>query len=148
MMRIKPKYLPKVLLCVPLFGLFGVAASLIYSFDVFWQLQSGRYILETGQFLYAGTSSLAAEAPRFVKLITEFTQQMKDLGPLGKAEGLSADELKERLQKGLEVVSAQAVRVSYGNASKAVRKDGIWTDEHIGEIINTKMAKSLEKALG
>ena len=90
----------------------------------------------------------AAEAPRFVQLITEFTQQMKDLGPLGKAEGLSEDELKERLQKGLEVVSKQAVRVSFGNATKAVRKDAIWTDEHIGEIINTKMAKSLEKALG
>jgi len=90
----------------------------------------------------------AAEAPRFVQLITEFTQQMKDLGPLGKAEGLSGEELKERLQKGLEVVSTQAVRVSYGNATKAVRKDGIWTHEHIDEIINTKMAKSLEKALG
>ena len=90
----------------------------------------------------------AAEAPRFVQLITDFTQQMKELGPLGKAEGLSDDELKERLQKGLDVVSKQAVRVSFGNATKAVRKDAIWTDEHIGEIINTKMAKSLEKALG
>ncbi len=90
----------------------------------------------------------AAEAPRFVKLITDFTNQMKKLGPLGKAEGLSGDELKERLQKGLEVVSAQTVRVSFGNATKAVRKDGIWTNEHISEIINTKMAKSLEKALG
>ena len=90
----------------------------------------------------------AAEAPRFVNLITEFTQQMKELGPLGKAEGLSEEELKERLEKGLEVVSAQAVRVSYGNATKTVRKDGVWTHEHIGEIINTKMEKSLAKALG
>lgn len=90
----------------------------------------------------------AAEAPRFVQLITNFTQEMKKLGPLGKAEGLSPDELKERLEKGLEVVSKQAVRVSFGNATKAVRKDAIWTHEHIGEIINTKMAKSLEKALG
>ena len=90
----------------------------------------------------------AAEAPRFVQLITDFTQQMQELGPIGKAEGLSEDELKERLQKGLDIVSKQAVRISFGNASKAVRKDGIWTDEHIGEIINTKMAKSLEKALG
>ena len=90
----------------------------------------------------------AAEAPRFVQLITDFTQQMKELGPLGQAEGFSAEELKERLQKGLDVVSKQAVRVSFGNASKAVRKDAIWTQEHIGEIINTKMAKSLEKALG
>lgn len=90
----------------------------------------------------------AAEAPRFVQLITEFTRQMRELGPLGKAEGLSEEELQERLRKGLEVVSAQAVRVSYGNATKAIRKDAIWTDEHIGEIINTKMAKSLEKSMG
>ncbi|GAB4341570.1 MAG: hypothetical protein Kow0089_16010 [Desulfobulbaceae bacterium] len=90
----------------------------------------------------------AAEAPRFVNLITEFTQQMRELGPLGKAEGLSPEELQERLRKGLEVVSAQTVRVSFGNATKAVRKDGIWTHEHIGEVINTKMAKSLEKAFG
>ena len=87
----------------------------------------------------------AAEAPRFVKLITDFTEQMKELGPIGEAEGLSRDELKERLEKGLEVVSDQKIRISYGNASKIVRKDGIWTDEHIGEIITTKMKKSLAK---
>ncbi len=90
----------------------------------------------------------AAEAPRFVQLITEFTQQMKELGPLGEAEGLTRDEIRERLQKGLEVVSRQTVRVSFGNATKAVRKDAIWTQEHISGIINTKMAKSLEKAMG
>jgi len=89
----------------------------------------------------------AAEAPRFVRLITDFTRRMQELGPLGQAEGLSRYELKKRLQKGLDIVSSQAVRVSFGNAAKAVRKDGIWTDEHIGEVINTKMAKSLEKAL-
>jgi len=89
----------------------------------------------------------AAEAPRFVRLITDFTRQMQELGPLGQAEGLSKDELKKRLQKGLDIVSSQSVRVSFGNATKTVRKDGIWTDEHIGEVINTKMAKSLEKAL-
>ncbi len=88
----------------------------------------------------------AAEAPRFVQLITEFTDQMKELGPLGKAEGLSPEEVKERLEKALEFVSAQRSRISYGNAAKAVRKDGIWTKDHIDEVINTKMAKTLEKA--
>ncbi|MCF6186811.1 MAG: hydrogenase iron-sulfur subunit, partial [Desulfobulbaceae bacterium] len=88
----------------------------------------------------------AAEAPRFVQLITEFTDQMKELGPLGKAEGLSPEEVKERLEKALEFVSAQKSRISYGNAAKAVRKDGVWTKDHIDEIINTKMAKTLEKA--
>jgi hypothetical protein len=89
----------------------------------------------------------AAEAPRFVKLITDFTRQMQELGPLGKAEGLSKEELQKRLQKGLDIVSSQAVRVSFGNATKAVRKDAVWTNEHIGQVINEKMAKSLEKAL-
>ncbi len=89
----------------------------------------------------------AAEAPRFVQLITDFTQQMKELGPIGQAEGLSPEEVKERLQKGLDAVSNQKVRISYGNATKAVRKDAIWTKEHISEIVTAKTAKSLEKVL-
>jgi len=90
----------------------------------------------------------AAEAPRFVQLITDFTRQMKELGPLGEAEGLSREEIINHLEKGLDVVSDRKVRISYGNAAKAVRKDGIWTREHIGEVVTTKMAKSLDKALG
>jgi len=89
----------------------------------------------------------AAEAPRFVKLITDFTERMRELGPLGEAEGMSQEEIKERLQKALDVVSDQKVRVSFGNAAKAVRKDAIWTPEHIDEVVTTKMAKTLEKAM-
>ncbi len=89
----------------------------------------------------------AAEAPRFVELITRFTERMKELGPLGEPEGLSPDELKERLEKALDVVSSQKIRISFGNATKAVRKDAVWTREHIDEVITTKMAKSLDKAL-
>ena len=36
----------------------------------------------------------AAEAPRFVKVITEFTERVRDLGPLGSSEGLDVDNLK------------------------------------------------------
>lgn len=85
----------------------------------------------------------AAEAPLFVKHITDFTENMKELGPIGEAEGLSQDEVKERIQKALDAVSSRKVRISFGNASKAVRKDAIWTAEHIDDIINTKMKKSL-----
>ena len=88
----------------------------------------------------------AAEAPRFVQLITDFTAEMRELGPLGEAEGIEPEDLKARLEKALEIVSSQKVRISYGNATKAVRKDGDWSREHIAEVVNTKMAKSLEKA--
>lgn len=89
----------------------------------------------------------AAEAPRFVQLITDFTERVKELGPLGEAEGLTQEEIKERLEKALAVVSDRKVRISFGNASKAVRKDAIWTSEHIDEVVETKMAKTLDKAL-
>ncbi len=89
----------------------------------------------------------AAEAPRFVQLITGFTERMKELGPLGEAEGLSKEEIKAKLEKALAVVSDQKVRVSFGNAAKAVRKDAVWTSEHIDEVVSTKMAKTLDKAL-
>lgn len=89
----------------------------------------------------------AAEAPRFVRLITEFTEQMRELGPLGQAEGLSPEELRAKLEKGLAIVSDQKVRVSFGNATKAVRKDAIYTPEHIDAVIGDKMAKSLEQAM-
>lgn len=90
----------------------------------------------------------AAEAPHFVQLITRFTQQVKELGPIGQAEGLSPEELKTRIDKALAAVSDQKVRIAFGNATKAVRKDAIWTNEHIGQIVNEKMEKSLATALG
>lgn len=55
----------KMLLCCFLLALLGVAVSEVHSFDIFWQLQSGRYVLETKSFIYRDIFSLAADAPRF-----------------------------------------------------------------------------------
>ncbi len=46
-------------------GLVGLASSKVTSFDIFWQLQSGRYMLETGSFIYQDTFSLADQVPRW-----------------------------------------------------------------------------------
>lgn len=54
-----------LLLASFLLALFGTAASRVHSFDLFWQLQSGRYILQTGEFIYRDIFSLAADAPRW-----------------------------------------------------------------------------------
>ena len=40
----------------------------------------------------------AAEAPRFVRVITEFTNRIRDLGPIGSREGLDLDQLKVKLK--------------------------------------------------
>ncbi|MBU0665397.1 MAG: hypothetical protein KJ990_12755 [Proteobacteria bacterium] len=48
----------------------------------------------------------------------------------------------------LAAVSDQKVRIAFGNATKAARKDAIWTNEHISGIVNEKREKSLTTALG
>jgi len=90
----------------------------------------------------------AAEAPRFVKLITEFTARIKELGPLGEAEGLKPDELKERLDKALALVSDKKLRVGFGNVTKALRKEvPSLTDEKIAETVEAKLTKTISAGL-
>ncbi len=89
----------------------------------------------------------AAEAPRFVKLITEFTQTIQELGPLGQAEGIAPEELQARIAKALAAVESQKVRMAFGTASKALRKDNVLDPETISKTVQTKMEKSLTSAL-
>ena len=89
----------------------------------------------------------AAEAPRFVKLITEFTDKIKELGPLGQSEGIEPDEIKARLDKALEAVSSRKVRMVFGNTTKSIRKEGIFTPEYINAVIEEKLSKAITGAL-
>ncbi len=91
----------------------------------------------------------AAEAPRFVRLITEFTAQVRELGPLGSSEGLDGEELRQRLDKALEFVSDRKLRVAFGNLTKNLRKDGgKLSDEAIEEALAAKLAKQLASLQG
>ena len=89
----------------------------------------------------------AAEAPRFVKLITEFTNKIKELGPLGQAEGIEPDEMKARLDKALAAVSSRKVRMVFGMTTKSIRKEGIFTPEYINAVIGEKLSKAITGAL-
>jgi len=90
----------------------------------------------------------AAEAPRFVKLITDFTNRIKELGPLGEAEGLKPDELKERINKALALVSDKKLRVGFGNVTKTLRKEGTQLNEEIiANTINEKLTKTITAGL-
>ena len=88
----------------------------------------------------------AAEAPRFVRLITDFTRQIKEMGPLGEAEGIAPEELKERLTKGLAAVSDRKLRMSYGTATRSIRKEANFTQEFIDATIDEKLTKSFASA--
>jgi len=89
----------------------------------------------------------AAEAPRFVKLITEFTAQAKKLGPIGESEGLSKEELKDRINMALNLVSNRKLRVSFGNTTKTIRKEGEPSQAFINDVIDEKLSKTITSGL-
>ena len=90
----------------------------------------------------------AAEAPRFVQLVTDYTAEIKELGPLGHAEGLKPEEVKERINKALELVSDKKLRVGFGNVTKNLRKEGNkLTDATIIETIDAKLTKTITAGL-
>ncbi len=89
----------------------------------------------------------AAEAPRFVKLITDFTAEIKELGPLGAAEGIAPDEIKKRIEQGLSLVESRKLRVSFGNVTKTLRKDNDYSEAHIAELVDTKLSKAIGAGL-
>ena len=57
--------LEKLLLSAAWLVIFGVATTVIHDFDTFWQLQSGRYMIETQSIIRTDLFTLAADAPRF-----------------------------------------------------------------------------------
>jgi len=91
----------------------------------------------------------AAEAPRFVKLITDYTAEIKALGPLGQVEGFSLEEGKNRLHKALALVSDRKLRVGFGNVTKTLRQEGgRLTEAMIAQTIDEKLSKTIAAALG
>jgi hypothetical protein len=89
----------------------------------------------------------AAEAPRFVKLITEFTAKIRELGPLGQAEGMAPEEIRTRISKALELVNSQKLRMSFGTATRTLRKDNDYSDAHLAEVIGDKLSKAIAAGL-
>lgn len=62
------KHLSKLLglglLCAMLLAILAVAVSEVHSFDVFWQLQNGRYMAETKSLIHTDTFTLMKDVPR------------------------------------------------------------------------------------
>ncbi len=90
----------------------------------------------------------AAEGPYFVKIVTEFTQKITELGPLGTAEGKDAYRLRELLSRAANAARGMKVRVGLINASKAMIKNRNFDRDIITNLVKEKCSGSLEAALG
>lgn len=85
----------------------------------------------------------AAEAPRFVKVITEFTGSVRDLGPLGTSEGLDVEDLKIKLKAAKMAVEGKRLRMVFARQAKYKKHEGTYREippDH-------KLAAEMDKAL-
>jgi len=91
----------------------------------------------------------ASEAPIFVDLITRFTRRIKELGPLGKAEGLDKDELRLKLSSAREAVKSVKLRMRFGKLAREMRLENDYSldviDAKIKERAHEAILKEMEK---
>ncbi len=90
----------------------------------------------------------AAEGPNFVKIITRFTEQAAELGPLGQAEGMDADELRQKLLAAAETARNKKIRTNLISASREMMKSGDFSWPAIAGLVAAKCDKNLTQLLG
>ena len=89
----------------------------------------------------------AAEAPLFVKIVTDFTETIKRLGPLGEAEGLDEETLKLRLDAARKLASKSRFRAAFGNLARELKKAGDYSPEGIASKVEQKIVPLIKKDL-
>lgn len=86
----------------------------------------------------------AAEAPRFVELITGYVARIKDTGPLGSAEGeVDAKTMRRRLKAAVKAAGARKPRTVLGNLAKRLAKEGDYSKEAIAKGVSSKILPAL-----
>lgn len=74
----------------------------------------------------------AGEGMRYATFVTDFTERIIALGPLGQSEGMSTEEIRQRLEAAERVVEGQRVRWLVGRR-QALLQDGDVYGEEVDE---------------
>ncbi len=86
----------------------------------------------------------AAEGPNFVRIITAFTKQVTELGPLGKTEGKNQAELLRQLTEAAEAARGRKIRTGLINASRQMMKTKDFSRNTIATLVQDKCVKALD----
>lgn len=70
-----------------------------------------------------------AEDERIVRFITEFTEKIKGLGPLGVPEGVSGEELKSRLSQLKYILESQNIRWLLGREKEMLTEGNVFGEK-------------------
>jgi F420-non-reducing hydrogenase iron-sulfur subunit len=85
----------------------------------------------------------AAEAPLFVDLVTDFTNRIKELGPLGEPERLSREELLHKISAARSAVAGVRLRTRLGKLATDLRL----LNHYAPEVIEARMAEKVDDIL-
>lgn len=85
----------------------------------------------------------AAEATRYVELITAFTRKIEELGPLGRAEGKDKDDLLLKLRAARSATEAMKLRAGLGKVAREFREEGDYSLDVIQKKVEAKLASTM-----
>ncbi len=87
----------------------------------------------------------AAEGERFATIVTDFTRGIKSLGPIGEAEGLDEEGLKDRLSAVQSALSGEKLRWLVGRELKLAEEGNVYGEEMEGDEILSIIQENMEK---
>lgn len=70
----------------------------------------------------------AAEAPRFVTLITDFSERIRELGPIGSSEGLEVEHLEIKLRAAMMALEGKRLRMVIARQAKFMKQGNTYRE--------------------
>lgn len=89
----------------------------------------------------------SAEPVKLVEDMKNFMLKIKELGPLGSAEGISKEDLSFYLDAAVEVCKNMQVRTAYGNVAKELKKLQDFSMETIEKRVEERLLPVLKSKL-
>jgi hypothetical protein len=89
----------------------------------------------------------AAEAPRFVRVITDFTDRIRSLGPMGHGEGIDLDQLRVKLKAAKMALEGQRVRMVFARQAKYKKHEGAYRDLPADHKLHGDLEKALQSEM-
>lgn len=90
----------------------------------------------------------AAEGSKYVQMITNFTNKISELGPLGVSERLDTDELKLKLSAAGDTLRGIKLRTRLGNLTRTFRDEGDYSERTVKDRLGEKVADAIDTEIG
>jgi F420-non-reducing hydrogenase iron-sulfur subunit len=82
-----------------------------------------------------------------VELITKFTHRIKELGPLGEAEGVSLEEIKLQLSIARAALAGVKLRTRFARLTHDLRQERDYSTQFIEAKISEKLDEAISREM-